>query len=96
MNDPEQSKSNKSWRTGFLPVIALFFLAPLSAEYIIYLNAMGNLVLILTGLIIMAPLYGGTGSNYSGSNKADRPRGGQQSLSLPLLLVFYKQDYKQD
>jgi len=57
----EQAQSNKiKARAGFVPAIILFFLAPLSAEYIIgYLEYTGNLGLSLAGLVILAPLYGG-------------------------------------
>ncbi len=42
------------------PAIGLFFLAPLTAEYLIgYLEAIGNAMAILTGLLILGPMYGG-------------------------------------
>lgn len=42
------------------PALGLFFLAPLTAEYLIgYLDSTGDFINLLIGLLFLAPLYGG-------------------------------------
>jgi hypothetical protein len=49
-----------AWLRRIAPAVGLFFLAPLTAEYLIgYLPETGNLTELLGGLYLLAPLYGG-------------------------------------
>ena len=48
-----------AWRQRIGPVLALFFFAPISAEYLLgYDDLIGRPVELLSGLLIFGPLYG--------------------------------------
>lgn len=48
-------------RTRWLPVVGLFFLAPICAEYLLgYDSSTGNWLELAAGLAVLAPLYGGS------------------------------------
>lgn len=56
---PLRPSQRRSWPRRFAPVLGVFFLAPLLAEYLTgYDTSTGNLGALLFGLLFLAPLYG--------------------------------------